>query len=82
MLCEVLSGGARTSRQPGHFQTYKDREAGHQVQTLKESRQAEHRQQPRSTTKCRVIPIVVSGQSTARLGQLCYETAENADPRP
>ena len=42
---------------------------------------AEHRQQPRSTTKCRVIPIVVSGQSTARLGQLCYETADNSDPR-
>ena len=39
---------------------------------------AEQRQQVRSTTKCRVIPIVVSGQSTARLGQLCFETA---DPR-
>ena len=42
-------------------------------------RRAEQRQQkPRSTTRCRVIPIVVSGQSTARLGQLCFETA---DPR-
>lgn len=44
--------------------------------------QAEQRQQPRSTTKCRVIPIVVSGQSTARLGQLCYETSENSDQSP
>jgi len=42
------------------------------------SRQAgQPQQQPRSTTKCRVIPIVVSGQSTARLGQLCYETTDN-----
>jgi len=46
-------------------------------------RQGEQRQQqPRSTTKCRVIPIVVSGQSTARLGQLCYETAETSGSRP
>lgn len=45
-------------------------------------RQAERRQRPRSTTKCRVVPIVVSGQSTAKLGQLCYETTENADPSP
>ena len=32
-------------------------------------------QRPRSTTKCRVIAIGVSGQ-TPRLGQLCYETVE------
>jgi len=45
-------------------------------------RQAEQRlQRPRWTTKCRVIPIVVSGQSTARLGQLCYETTAPADAR-
>jgi len=46
------------------------------------SQEVDQRKQPRSTTKCRVVPIVVSGQSTARLGQLCYETAENSGQRP
>lgn len=41
-------------------------------------RQTEQRQRARSTTKCQMIPIVVSGQSTARLGQLCYEMAAAA----
>ena len=47
----------------------------------------QQRQRPRSTTRCRIIPIVVSGQSGARLGKLCYETAETdasraSDPWP
>jgi len=45
-------------------------------------RQTDQRQQPRSSTKCRVIPIVVSGQSIARLHQLCYETTHNSDSPP
>ena len=49
------------------------------VSPLPSRRAGQRQQRPRSTTKCRMVPLVVSGQATARFGQLCFETT---DPRP